>query len=290
MRYRHLLLLVCVVILALHGCAKKTAVDEKVLAKVSNRVITVKDLNAKIARVPAYYQGVVEKNKKRYLDESIVEMLFYEEAIRIGIDKDKETKEVINEAKKKIIIAKFIKQEVEDKVKVSEKEMRLYYDEHKDEFKSPELWRASHILVGTEEAAKGIQAVLAKGEKFEDLARKYSTDATANRGGDVGYFRMGQLVPDFENACAKLNVGETSDILRTQFGYHVIKLTDKKEPAIEDFDKVKPAVENELKRTKRSELFDKLVMDLKKKYGVQIEEDVYKYLDTPEKAGQQAAR
>ena len=284
------MILLCIMLLALHGCAKKPSADEKVLARVSNRVITVKDLNAKIARVPTYYQGVVEKNKKRYLDETIIEMLFYEEAIRLGIDKDRETREVINEAKKKIIIAKFIKEEVEDKIKVSEKEMRLYYDEHKDEFKSPQLWRASHILVGTEQEARDVQAQLAKGEKFEDLARKYSTDATASRGGDVGYFRMGQLVPEFENACAKLDVGQTGDILRTQFGYHIIKVTDKKEPAIEDFEKVKPAVENELRRRKRSELFDKLVMDLKKKYGVQIEEDVYKYLDAPEKTDQQAAK
>jgi len=289
MRDRHLLILICLAILALDGCAKKQAQDEKVLAKVSNRVITVKDLNTRIAKVPTYYQGVVEKNKKRYLDETIIEMLFYEEAIRLGIDKDKETREVINEAKKKIIIAKFIKEEVEDKIKVTEKETKLYYDEHKDEFKSPQLWRASHILVGTEQEAKDIRAELAKGAKFEDLAGKYSTDATASRGGDVGYFRMGQLVPEFENACAKLEVGQTGNILHTQFGYHIIKLTDRKEPVIEDFEKVKPLVESELKRRKRSELFDKLVMDLKKKYGVQIEEDVYKYLDTPEKVSQPAA-
>lgn len=284
------MILLCVIFLALDGCAKRPAPDEKVLAKVSNRVITLKDLNTKIAKVPTYYQGVVEKNKKRYLDESIIEMLFYEEAIRRGIDKDKETREVINEAKKKIIIAKFIKEEVEDRIKVSEKEMKLYYDEHKDDFKSPQLWRASHILVGTEQEAKDIRARLAKGENFEDLARQYSTDATASRGGDVGYFRMGQLVPEFENACARLNVGETGDILRTQFGYHIIKVTDKKEPTVEDFDKVKQAVESELKRRKRAELFDKLVMDLKKKYGVQIEEDVYKYLDSPENTNQQAAK
>ena len=290
MRYRHLLILLCVMFIALDGCAKRPAPDDKVLAKVSNRVITLKDLNKRIAKVPTYYQGVVEKNKKRYLDESIIEMLFYEEAIRRGIDKDKETREVINEARKKIIIAKFIKEEVEDKIKVSEKEMKLYYDERKDDFKSPQLWRASHILVSTEQEAKDVQARLARGEKFEDLARQYSTDATASRGGDVGYFRMGQLVPEFENACAKLGVGETSDILRTQFGYHIIKLMDKKEPAVEEFDKVKQSVESELKRAKRSELFDKLVMDLKKKYGVQIEEDVYKYLDVPEKAKQQAAK
>ncbi len=138
--------------------------------------------------------------------------------------------------------------------------------------------------MSTEEEAKDIQAQLAAGASFEDLAKTHSTDATASRGGDIGYFRMGQLVPEFENACAKLEMGQTGEsILHTQFGYHVIRLTDKKEPVIEDFEKVKSAVENELKRKKRSELFDKLVMDLKKKDGVKIEEDALKYLDAEKK-------
>lgn len=282
---RNILILMLGFLIALNGCAKKPAESDKILAKVSNKVLTLKEFNAKMAKVPAYYQAIVEKNKKRYLDETIVEMLFYEEAVREGIDRDREIRDIINEAKKKIIVAKFIKNEVEDKIRITDKELKLYYDEHKENFKSPQLWRASHILVSTEEEAKDVQSQLAKGANFEELAKTHSTDATATRGGDVGYFRMGQLVPEFENATAKLEVGQTADmILHTQFGYHIIKLTDKKEPAIEDFDKVKGAVENELKRVKRSELFDKLVMDLKKKYGVKIEEDAMKYLEPDDKA------
>lgn len=262
------------------GCAKKESPDDRVLARVSNRTITLRDFKARAAKMPSYYQNVIEKNKKGYLDEVILEMLLYEEAIRNGVDKDKEVRDVFEAAKKKIIAAKFIKNEVEDNVRVTDAEMMQFYEYHKDDFKSPEMWRASHILVLTETEAGGIQDALSKGANFEELAKTHSIDATASRGGDVGYFRAGQLVPDFEKACLKLNVGQISDIVHTQFGYHVIKLTDRKEPAIESYDKVKSVIEGELKKRKRSELFDRLVAKLKTKYGVDIKEDVFKSLET----------
>ncbi len=265
------------------GCARKNTDDNKVLARVSNKVITLKDFKDRISKVPPYYRAVVEKNKKRFLDETIVEILFYEEAIREGLNKDKEVREVINEAKKRILSAKLIQNEVENKIKVRDEEIKQFYENNKDDFKTPELWRASHILVATEREARDILDELSKGASFEELARLRSMDATASRGGDVGYFRVGQLVPDFEKACLKLNVGETSDIVRTQFGYHVIKLTDKKEPAIESFEKVKKSIEGELKKKKRSELFDRLVQKMKNKYKVHIEKDVFDSLDSLDK-------
>lgn len=281
---------VCVIIIVLAfaaaqviGCAKKESPDDKVLARVSNRTITLKDFKAKMAKMPPYYKNIVEKNKKRYLDEIIMQMLLYEEAIRNGVDKDSEVKEILNEAKKKIVVAKLIKNEVENKIKVSEDELRSFYEAHKDEFKTPPMWRASHILVADEKIAKEIRDEVVKGGNFEELAKAHSMDATASRGGDIGYFRTGQLVPEFEKVCLRLNVGEVSDVVHTQFGYHIIKLTDKKESATESYEKAKKAIESELKRKKRSELFDRLVSNLKEKYGVKIEEDVFKTLDTVNK-------
>ena len=130
-----------------------------------------------------------------------------------------------------------------------------------------------------EKDARAILDELSKGAKFEDIARARSIDATASRGGDVGFFRAGQLVPDFEKACLKLKVGETSDIVKTQFGYHIIKLTDKKEGGVQSYDEAKRAIETELKKQKRSELFNKMVMDLKNKYSVHVNEDAFKVME-----------
>ena len=266
--------------LSICGCGKKPSVDDRVLARVSNKFITLGDFKKKMSMLPSYYKDAVDRNRKRYLDDTIMEMMFYEEAIRRGLDQDKETKEIINEARKKILIAKLIKTDVEDKIKVEEPEMRQYYEEHKEDFKSPELWRASHILVKTEGEANAIQEDLSKGADFGELAKAKSIDATATRNGDVGYFRQGQVVPDFENACMSLKVGETSPIVHTQFGYHIIRLTDRKEQGIEPYEKAKKKIEAELRRVKRSETFNKMVLELKNKYNVEIEDDANKLLDS----------
>ena len=274
---RTILAIACVTILgiAVCGCAKKPDANDKVLARVSNKTITEKDLKAKIAKMPPYYQNIVTKNPKRYIEDQIVEMLCYEEGIRKGIDRDREVKEIVNEAKKKIVMAKLIKNEVEDKIVLTEAESRKYYEDHKDEFKSPEMWRASHILVADEKEAKALLDDLARGAKFEDLARAHSIDATASRGGDVGFFRAGQLVPDFEKVAVKLNVGQTSDIVKTQFGYHIIKLTDKRESSVKSYEDSKQAIETELKKEKRGELFNAFVLKLKNKYGVEVNESAF---------------
>lgn len=278
-KYIDLTIIAAIMIITVSGCAKKTDPDDIVIAKISNKFLTIKEFKHKIAKIPSYYQPIVEKNKKKFLDDTIVESLFYEEALRRGIDKDKEVKEIVEDARKKILIAKLIKTEVDDKIKIDEQEARKLYEERKGSFKTPEMWRASHILVATEPEARAIQEELAKGASFEDLAKEHSIDATASRGGDVGFFRKGQIIPEFEKECMKLNVGAESGIVHTQFGYHIIKLTDKREPAIEDYDKVKRFIEGELKKKARTELFDKLVMDMKNKYNVEIKYDVFKTLE-----------
>ncbi len=277
MRNKIYIIVIALIFLAIApiGCAKKPSKGDKIVARVSNKFITLKEFNSKIDKMPSYYRNIIEKNKKKYLDEMIIEMLFYEDAVRKGVDRDREVKEVVREAKKKIVIAKFLKNEVEDNIKVTDDESREFYEAHKEEFKAPPLWRASHILVATEKEAQDTKDALAKGESFEELAKARSMDATASRGGDIGYFRVGQLVPDFEQVCLKLNVGEVSPIVHTQFGYHVIKLTDKKEPQVEEYEKVKRAIESELKKGKRKDLFDKLVTSLREKYGVEINEGVF---------------
>lgn len=261
------------------GCESRPSGQDKILATVGNKIISLNDFKRKLSKLPSYYREMAEKNKKTLFDDMIVESLFLEDAIRKGVDRDREVRDILEEAKKKIIIAKFVKTEVDDKIKISEEEMGKYYEEHKDDFKKPEMWRASHILVASELEAKNILDALSGGKSFQDLAREKSIDATASRGGDVGYFRKGQVVPEFENACFGLNVGQTSGIIRTQFGYHIIKLTDKRAETVQSFEEAKPMIESELRLRKRNDVFDKLVLDLKNKYRVRVEDDAMKAIE-----------
>jgi peptidyl-prolyl cis-trans isomerase C len=263
----------------LTGCESKPSAHDKILATVGNKFITLNDFRYKLFRLPSYFRGMAEKNKKTLLDDMIVESLFLEDAVRKGVDKDKEVRDMLEEAKKKVIIAKFVKTEIDDKINISEDQIKKYYEGHKDDFKKPEMWRASHILVATEAEAKDILAALAGGKSFHELAKEKSVDATASRGGDVGYFRKGQVVPEFENICFSLKPGETSGIVHTQFGYHIIKLTDKKPETIQSFEEARQGIENELKLKERTEALDKLVLDLKNKYRVRLEDDAIKTIE-----------
>ncbi len=278
-KYIWLVAVFCVIAVTVFGCGRRggrgaTKDSMLVLAQVGNEVITLKDFNEKLANLPDNIRAIAENNKIEYLNNIILEMLLYKEGLKKGLDKDKEIQEFFKEAKKKIIIARLAKDEVEDKIKIKENEIRNYYEEHKENFKSPELYKASHILVTTLEEAVEIIDDLNTGASFDKLAESRSLDTTKDRGGDIGYFTTGQMVPDFEEACLKLEVGEISGPVKTQFGYHVIKLTDKKGPEAMKFDKVKPRIENILMTQKSRTLFDLLVTRLKTESNIVINNEL----------------
>ncbi|MGB3783609.1 MAG: peptidylprolyl isomerase [Priestia megaterium] len=131
-------------------------------------------------------------------------------------------------------------------IKVSDKELKKAYDEYKAQ--KPHI-RASHILVKDEKTANEVEAKIKKGEDFASLAKEYSTDQqSAANGGDLGYFGEGQMVKEFEEAAYKLKKGEVSKPIKTEYGYHIIKLVDKKK--VESFEKKKPELEQQIKRSK----------------------------------------
>jgi len=257
--------------LALMGCGNKGG---DVLARINDKVMTLGEFNQRIERLPKHYRDIITGQKKKFLDELIKEELLHEEALKLGIGKDEETREVIEEAKRKIIISRLIKNEVDDKVSVSDEEIKSYYDGRSEEFMLPERWRASHILVDTLDEAEEIKERLNQGAAFEELARERSIDTTAKREGDVGYFSKGQLVREFEDTCFALEVGEISDIVKTKFGYHIIKLTERKSPELQEFEKVEGLIKKELSREKRQGLLDKLIKGLEDKAKVTVHEEL----------------
>jgi len=140
---------------------------------------------------------------------------------------------------------------------VTDEEVKKYFDSNQDMFKlpSPEI-RASHILVATEDEAKKILDEIKAGKDFAELAKKYSTDkASKDNGGDLGYFGKGTMDPEFEKAAFALKQGEVSQPVKTQFGYHIIKVTG--ERASLGFDDVKDYIKSNLESSKKNEEFNK---------------------------------
>jgi peptidyl-prolyl cis-trans isomerase C len=159
-------------------------------------------------------------------------------------------------------IQELIDKEVTEKITVSDEETKAFYDKNPQLFQQPEQIKASHILIKVQadapadqkaEARKKIEDVqqkVKKGEDFATLAKTYSEGPSGPRGGDLGYFRRGQMVKPFETAAFSLKPDETSEIVETQFGYHLIKVNDKKPAKKMTYAEVKDRLNEHLKKQK----------------------------------------
>lgn len=252
------------------ACAKKKS--GPALARFDGTVITESDLNAKIQELPKELQGVVLRRRKEFVQDMIDEHFLEKEAKRLGVPNLPDVKGLIRQAQKKIIIAKLIELEVDQKVSLEPEEAEKYYEAHKDRFMTPVLLRASHILVATKEEADAVKAELSAGADFAGLARAKSIDSTAPRGGDLGFFQKGQLIPQFEEVAFKMKTGDTSDVFRTQFGYHIMQLTDRSEPKLRDFKSVKHLVEKQLLNEKRGRRYREFVEKLREGSKIEMDE------------------
>lgn len=252
-----------------------------VLADVNGNVITTQDFKNEVDRLPPYLKPMVQspEGKKELLDSMIVREIILEQAKKDGVDKSKEVADRLEDLRKRLIVETYLKKKVEQEAQVSDADLKKFYDENKDKFKTGEQVRASHILVKTEKEAQDILAQLKGGANFEDLAKKYSTDATAAKGGDLGWFSKGAMVPEFDKVVFGLKEGQLSGIVKTQFGFHIIKVTGVRPAGIRAFDEVKEQIKSTLLPSKQQEIFQKMKEDLKKNAKVSIKEDVLKNLD-----------
>lgn len=273
-------LAVIFILTALFACNRKPieSKDQKgtVLAKVGNAVITEADLERDLKSLPDYAQQMFEdeKGREKFLDELVKKEMLYQEAQKKGIDKTPEFIKKVEEFKKLTLVSELLEKEIMAKSKVSAQDVKEYYDKHKDDFATTTQIKASHILVKTEEEANKIEARIKKGEKFEEIAKKESIDKTSGKnGGDLGFFSKGQMVPEFEKAAAGLKKGEISSPVKTSFGYHIIKVTDRKAGPVIEFERIKDLIAQRLSGEKQKEAFDNYVEDLKKSYPVEINKE-----------------
>ena len=247
--------------------------ENKVLATVNGREITERDVNMLLQNFNS--QGNTnfnsEQGKKQLLDELINQELFYFEALENDYDKEEGFLQEV-EINKVNILKNYALRKVLDDANVTEEEAADYYDNNKESFKTPESLQASHILVEDEEKAKGILGEIENGLSFEEAAEKYSTCPSKARGGDLGSFSRGKMVPEFEDAAFSMEKGEISEPVKTQFGYHIIKLTDKMEPSISGFEEVKNQIGQFLLGRKQNNLYIAKTTELRNKFEVKINE------------------
>jgi len=188
---------------------------------------------------------------------------------------------LISQIKKDLAVQQLVEKEILVHVTVSEQDIQSFYDSHREQFKEPETVRASHILIKSkpdadpaskEEKRGKLEAIkkrLDQGEDFAVLAKEFSHCPSGEKGGDLGYFARGKMVKPFEDAAFSMNPGEVSGIVVTSFGFHLIKVTDKKPGHTILYNEAKEMIKQRLHRVKFIEEKNRYVAELKKKGKVE---------------------
>lgn len=257
-----------------------TSVSATVLATVNGDEITSDEVNkvlmegtqGRFDTLPADKQNEL---RQRIIEGMIAQELVYDDAQKTGVLDTKEYKQELEALVSRLkvqLAAKVWEQQQFEAIKVDAKEVKAYYDANTDEFIDKEKIRARHILVKTEAEAQAIIKSMKglSGDKLRNefiaQAKSKSTGPSAAKGGDLGYFPRGQMVPSFNDAAFAMKEGTISSTpVQSQFGYHVIYIEDKKPAKKLGFDEVKNFIEQRLKMDKFKAAMEKKMSTLREK-------------------------
>ena len=246
--------------------------DAKTFATVDGKDITDKDIAMILRAMPgATYDKLPPEIQQQVLNQAIEQRLLMNKAKKDGIQNSAEYKEALQDAQDELALGVWMKKQL-DKITINDKEAREFYNQNPKIFAQPEQIKARHILVKDEKTAKDIIAQLGKAPKgklvdeFKKLSAEKSIDeGIAQDGGELGWFTRDQMVPEFSDAAFKLAKGSfTKNPVKTNFGYHVILLEDKKASGTASYDTVKERVMQGLKMQKFKENLGQIAQELRK--------------------------
>lgn len=246
-------------------------INKEVVAKVCGKEIKKEDVvnfaNMLGPQLTMQFQS--KDGVKKLVEEMVNQAMLYNNAIDEKLDESEEYKAEMAKAKENILTNMAFKKALECE-EATDEELKNYYNEFKDEFSEPESRSASHILVDSEDKAKDIKAKIDKGEDFASLAQVHSACPSKANGGDLGTFHRGQMVKEFDDKVFSMSLGEISEPVKTQFGYHIIKLNEINDAKARSFDEVKDEVRAHVMQIKQMNAFKAVIDSLKDKYKPEI--------------------
>ena len=249
--------------------------QDQIVAEVGKEKITLKDYQEQVLQYEKSksfqqkLQSLTPEGKKKILDGMVKDSLFYQAAMEKGLTLNEETLKEIELLKRRLLIRKYIEQALKEKP-IEEAELRDYYEKNSERFVILEKRKLSHIVVKTEQEAQKLLAEVKEGKDFGLLAEQNNTDATKKKKGDLGWVKKGAMVKEFDDAAFQLKKGEMSGIVKTRFGYHIIRMENIREQEQKKFEDVKADIRKKLEQQKVQELESQL----KDTYGVKVNEEL----------------
>lgn len=245
---------------------------DKILAKVGALTVSEREVDEFLAELGQRGQGYnTPEGRKAILEQIISSKLLLLDARHNLLETEPEFKAELAKLRENLLI-NYAGNKVISAVKVNDEDVKKYYEDNLDKFKEGETVNADHILVDSEEKALEILAKIESGEmSFGDAAREYSSCPSGQRGGNLGDFGRGQMVPEFDKAVFELEVNEvTKTPIKTQFGYHLIKLNSKSESTVMPYEEIAPQLTEMVLNEKRREAYEKKINQLKILYPVEL--------------------
>lgn len=245
-------------VVAASGSYPAFAQDDKVVATLNGQEITEADMALAEQQLGVQFSRLPEAERRVAVLSALIDLnLLANAAIEQKIDQTDEFRQQQEFLKSQALHSAYIEQNV---IKgITDDEVRARYDEEVGKLTMPEEIHARHILVEDEDEAKAIIAQLDDGGNFEELAKEKSKDGAASNGGDLGYFSKGRMVPEFEAAAFEIEPGSyAKEPVQTQFGWHVIKVEDKRQQPAPEFEQVADEIRSVIVREKYIEALNEI--------------------------------
>lgn len=261
----------------------KKKIEGTIIKKVGDEAVTEERIEFEMSKIPEQYkkQYETEQGKAQLVDRIAEIKMLKMEAMDKGLDDTERYKYEIESAKDQILAQIAVEKYFDDNIDISDEKILERYNQNKEKYKQESEIQASHILIQTtaqmsedekKSAKEKAQSILkeAKGdiENFADLAKEKSEGPSGKNGGKLGWFGKGRMVPEFEKAAFNTKPGEIySELVQTQFGYHIIYVEDKKETGYKNVEEVSDEIREELKNTQKQSTYTKYIEELKEKYN-----------------------
>lgn len=302
-----LVLVLCVSL----GCSQqqKPREDPNVVASVNGEVISRADFERELSRESQAMEGAAPRSPeqiepyKQTLLETMVERLVLLQAARdaqiqvsaedvdrrvLGLTSEypagtfetalaqsqTSKTELARRTREQLLVERLLTDQVFARVAVTEEQIRRVYDENPDAWMEPEQVHAQQIVVKGLDEAKRLQQLLWQGKKFPELARRYSLSPDARVGGDLGFFKRGEMPPAFDDAIFRLSPGQVSDVVSTEYGFHLFKLVEKRAARKRELTEVRGAIEQKLLTQLRAQRQAEYVKELRGKAQVKVNDAV----------------
>ncbi len=266
------------------GCEKREpkALGNKELVRINEVSISIEEFRQLMEKQPleGKMRLLDEKGMRDFLENYIIAReVLYQEAKKRGLEKDREIQAKVEDFRRALLIEALFEEVLKGKDEVTEEEIKNYYRENQSLFTEPREIKIRHIVVNSEPILKEVLARLSGGESFEKLASLYNIDRTREDGGNLGYIQRGQLAPSFaqfeEAAFSLRKRGEVSEVVRSPYGYHIIRLEDMRGMALQPFDKVKEKIRFFLQPKKKQEARLNYIREAKSRSNIVINEKLW---------------